>query len=37
VCNLSDFDRAVVRSANEPDATIADKILALEIIARRIE
>jgi len=35
--NLSDMDRAVIQDCDKPDATIADKLLALEIIARRIE
>jgi len=34
---ISDSDRLVVKGAQKPDATIADKLLALEIIARRIE
>ena len=36
-CNLSDMDRAIIQDCDKPDATIADKLLALEIIARRIE
>lgn len=34
---IFEFDHAVLRDCESEDATIADKLLALELIARRIE
>jgi hypothetical protein len=34
---FDDVDRAVLADCAKPDATIADQLLALELIARRIE
>ena len=34
---LDEFDRALLVDCDSPDATIADKLLALECLARRIE
>jgi hypothetical protein len=37
LCNLNWFDRAVIADCDSEGATIADKLLALELITRRIE
>ena len=37
LARLDGFDLALLRDCDGPDATIADRMLALETIARRIE
>lgn len=34
---LSHFERAVIRECDSPDASLADRLLGLELLARRLE